>query len=65
MVEGQRVLSGASFARALTVGASGVAQVVKCLFSKCEALSSNPSTKKKDKSTNPIHEGGAQIYIGC
>jgi hypothetical protein len=29
--------------------AGEVSQVVKCLVSKCEALSSNPSTTKKKK----------------
>jgi hypothetical protein len=29
--------------------AGGVAQVIECLPSKCEALSSNPSTEKKKK----------------
>jgi hypothetical protein len=36
---------------------SGVAQVIECLPSKCEALSSNPSTKKKKKSVLSYHNG--------
>jgi hypothetical protein len=32
-----------------TNGAGGVAQVVECLSSKCETLSPNPSTAKKQK----------------
>jgi hypothetical protein len=34
------------------IWAGGVVQVVECLYSKCEALSSNPCTAKKRKKGN-------------
>jgi hypothetical protein len=37
------------------MGASGVAQVVENLYSKCEALSSNPSTTKKQQKKGTEH----------
>jgi hypothetical protein len=35
-------------------GVGGVTQVIEHLPSKCEALSSNPSTAKKEKKKNPF-----------
>jgi hypothetical protein len=42
-----------------SLGAGGVAQVVECLPSKCEALSSNPGPTKKRK--YDLHKKGSLV----
>jgi hypothetical protein len=51
------------------VRAGGVAQAIECLSSKCEALSSNPSTEKKEeeeekKEMRDQVEGNSVVGVG-
>jgi hypothetical protein len=43
--------------------AGGVVQVLECLPSKCEALSSNPSTKKKKKRKRKKERKGKERMV--
>jgi hypothetical protein len=50
--------------------AGGVAQMIECLLSKCEALRSNPSTAKKKKKERKwklcyLQESGWNLRSSC